>query len=197
MDKRLTNFYTKNAQDYVNQTNNIRMGIQYDLFEKYLPKQARVLDCGFASGRDTLHFMGLGCEVFAIDIIPEFVDIVNEAGLKNAYLIDFMKAPYDNFFDAVWMNDFLPMFKKEEYPELFEKLASLLRSRGVVYIATRSSANVKMNGDVRGLSYFSEMGEINNFASKKFEILQMVPFVPQNSPLENNLWFQYILRKKE
>jgi len=196
MDRKQIQFYSKNAEAYADSTKFIRMNTQYELFEKYLPKQPRILDCGFGSGRDTLHFMGLGAEVFAIDITREFVTRLNNAGVINAYCIDFLDAPYNNFFDGVFMNDFLPMFMIGEYQKVFDKLYSLLRAKGICYIATRTNENMMMNGDVKGISYFEDINDINKYINKKFDLMQMSPFIPQNASLENNVWFQYILRKK-
>lgn len=197
MEKRLIAFYKKNCSNYIDKTKLIKMNFQYNFFEKYKPKAgARLLDAGFGSGRDTIHFMGYGYETFSVDLISEFVDAFRGIGIKNVYTMDVMNLPYENFFDVIWANDLLPMFPLKDYDELFKNFSNLLRNKGIVYISQRSSKKCLMPGDTEGVSFFNEKEDITIHISKYFDLLAMEDFVPESSYLENQTWFQYILRKK-
>jgi len=196
VDKRLILFYRKNAEKYIVSSKIMRMTGQYDFFEKFLPRRFRVLDAGFGSGRDTLYFLGLGCETFAVDVIPEFFDNLSSIGVKNVYCMDVLETPYEHFFDAIWANDFLSMFRLDEYSKVFDRFYDLLADKGYVYISIRSSIKTFMNGDTYGLSFFEDKEEIAKYIEPKFEVMAMEEFIPENAPLENNIWYQYVLRKK-
>lgn len=197
MDKKRVMFYDKNYEDYINETKMIRMSYQYEKFEKYLPKNPRILDAGCGSGRDVIHFQGLGADIFGIDYSAKIIEFLRGIGMKNVFEVDFFNAPYYNFFDAIWANDFLPILYKKEYPLFFDKCYDLLRTKGIVFITQRSNDNVYMNGDTEGLSYFHDMDEIVPYLGKKFDLLVMEDFIPQGAALEDNKWFIYIIRKKE
>ena len=195
MNKRLYKFYKNNYDKYATSTGLILMTYQYEFVQPYVKKGYRVLDAGFASGRDIIHFKSAGCEVFGVDIIEEYSSRVRSLGIKNVFGMDFLKAPYDDFFDLVWMNDFLPQFKLEEYVDVFDKLYDLLKVGGYAYISQRTSKETYMPQDVKGESFFDDIGDISKYIDKKFEVIKSESFTPHGSGMENRLWYQYIIKK--
>lgn len=195
MSKRVIKFYKNNYDKYASSTGLIIMNYQYEFVEPYVKKGYRVLDCGFASGRDIIYFKGAGCDVFGVDIIDGFTKRLRNLGLKNVFTMDFLTTPYDEFFDLVWMNDFISQFNQNDYEKVFEKLYELLKPNGYAYISQRSSRDTFMPQDVRGDSYFDDIDDINKFIRNKFEIIKSEAFHPHGSGIENRLWYQYIIKK--
>ena len=195
MSKRLNKFYRKNYDNYAVSTGFIIMNYQYEFFEPYVKKGYRVLDAGFASGRDVIYFKSKGCDVFGVDIVEEFSKRLRDLGLKNVFAMDFLSTPYDEFFDLVWMNDFISQFNQNDYELVFNKLYELLKPDGYAYISQRSSRDTFMPQDVRGESYFEDIDDINKFLRGKFELVKSESFHPHGSGLENRLWYQYIIKK--
>ena len=65
----IMNYYNKHAKEYINNTKDVNTKEYYDIFESYLKLQDKILDVGFGSGRDSLHFVNKGYEVVSIDTI--------------------------------------------------------------------------------------------------------------------------------
>ena len=195
MSKRLFKFYKNNYDKYAVSTGFIIMTYQYEFVHPYVKKGYRVLDAGFASGRDIIYFKGAGCDTFGVDIVPEFTTRLRKLGLKNVFAMDFLNAPYDEFFDLVWMNDFVTQFNLNDYEHVFNKVYDLLKPGGYAYVSQRSSRNTFMPQDVRGESYFEDIDEINRYIKNKFEVVKTQAFTPHGSGVENRLWYQYILKK--
>ena len=77
------NYYNKHAKEYINNTKDVDMKEYYEIFEGYLKPNAKILDVGFGSGRDSLYFKNNGYEVISIDPIKEFCDNAKSIGLDN------------------------------------------------------------------------------------------------------------------
>lgn len=192
MDKKLYNYYRKNYETYANLTALRPLSGSYDLVSKYLKSGSRVFDAGTASGRDMLHFKGMGCETFGCDLVKEFVDRLKEAGVKNVYMMDFLDVPYEEFFDLIWMNDFISQFSFTEYEKVFSKAYDMLKKDGHIFICARST-NSKSVGPA--LSAFDDQSMLRNYISDKFKIVYEDSYMPDNFN-ENNIWFRYILKKR-
>ena len=52
-------YYSDNSKQYIDSTINCDMAEQYNLFLKYFSGKS-ILDVGFGSARDMLHFQSLG-----------------------------------------------------------------------------------------------------------------------------------------
>ena len=62
-------YYKENKDEFINSTIDCNLSFQYNLFEKFLPKDSKtILDIGFGSGRDSLYF-SKNYEVYLSDIL--------------------------------------------------------------------------------------------------------------------------------
>ena len=67
------NFYDEHSEQFIENTLNVDMSSLYSEFTAYLPKNAKVLDAGCGSGRDSLAFLKMGYDVSAFDASNEMV----------------------------------------------------------------------------------------------------------------------------
>ncbi|MGX8680756.1 MAG: class I SAM-dependent methyltransferase, partial [bacterium] len=74
-------YYEQNSQSYIEATFKVDMSTAYQLFERYLPPHAVILDLGCGSGRDALYFKQK-YEVLAVDPVMEFVQHAQALGLN-------------------------------------------------------------------------------------------------------------------
>ena len=112
------------------------MSEQYRFFEPHIPSHADILDIGFGSGRDIKYFTSKGHNVEGIDIDEEFVEYAKSIGM-NVSLQNIMTFNPDKKYDAIWACASLVHISKEKLPKIFEKLKSLLKPNGVVYVSLK------------------------------------------------------------
>lgn len=114
------NYYDDNALEYINNTIDSDMSVQYQLFEKHLNKNAKtILDIGFGSGRDMLHF-SQKYEVYGIDSTQAFCEHAKELGLNNVYCMNVKEMNFENKFDAKDVDYYINVHKVRE-PEWLEE----------------------------------------------------------------------------
>ena len=128
----MNNYYEKNAKEYIENTINCDMSYHYDKFLKYLPKNGKILDVGFGSGRDIRHFMELGYDVTGIDVTPIFVQLGEQAGyhVLNKSVEDI---EYENEFDGIWACASLLHINRNKLEEVIKKCIKALKKDGIMY----------------------------------------------------------------
>ena len=60
-------YYNRNVQDFVDRTVSVDFTRIQNVFLELLPRDARILDFGCGSGRDTKYFLDCGYQVDAMD----------------------------------------------------------------------------------------------------------------------------------
>ena len=60
-------YYNLNAENFIENTQNVDMQQAQDRFLRLLDENALILDFGCGSGRDTRYFLDKGCQVTATD----------------------------------------------------------------------------------------------------------------------------------
>lgn len=74
----------------------------YEPFLDFLPEQAKILDLGCGSGRDSLVFTNKGYQVDAIDTSIELVVRARELTGLNVKQLSFYELNVAENYDAVW-----------------------------------------------------------------------------------------------
>ena len=113
-------YYKENASEYIRKTQNIDMTSHYEFFAKYLNPGDSILDIGFGSGRDSMHF-SKNYSVTSIDVINEFIEHARSLGLLNVYFQNVQEMMYENNFDAIWACASLLHIRRPELNAVFKK----------------------------------------------------------------------------
>lgn len=137
--------YQKKYDTYIAQTKDVDMQAQYALFLKYLPKNARILDVGFGSGRDLARFTALGYTALGVDIVEEFVAHALENGLC-AQIADYHNLPFEAEFDGVWAC--ASLLHSNNLPLAFANLARVLKVGGYVYLSMKYGEKSGLEGEM-------------------------------------------------
>lgn len=82
-ENKTQNFYKNNAKELITKYDNAQVNSLNRLFEKYISKEAKVLDIGFGSGRDLKTIQAISPNVFGLDACEEFINHSNKTNLKG------------------------------------------------------------------------------------------------------------------
>lgn len=138
--------YRKYAKEYSIHTSSKLIQFQLNHFISLLPKNAKVLDAGCGSGRDSGYFTEEKMDVSAIDVIPELLE---EAKTKiknvNFQLMDMTNIKFpESSFDGVWCMSSLSDIEKKDAATVIKKFNDILKNNGVLYVAVREGAGEKI-----------------------------------------------------
>lgn len=93
-----------------------------------------ILDVGAGSGCHAIALQEMGKEVFAIDISPRSVEVMEKRGVKNVRQINLFDEHFLETFDTILMlmNGSGIIGKLENIPAFFQKMKQLLRPGGCI-----------------------------------------------------------------
>jgi SAM-dependent methyltransferase len=129
------NFYNEHAEQFIENTLNVDMSSLYSEFTAYLPKNAKVLDAGCGSGRDSLAFLKMGYDVSAFDASNEMVKYASKLTGISVKKLNFDQLKSINTYDGIWCCASLLHVQKSELLESMQSLANALKEHGVWYVS--------------------------------------------------------------
>lgn len=128
-------FYQANADSFFNDTVNVDMQSLYIPFTQALPTNARILDAGCGSGRDSKAFLDMGFNVEAFDASSEMVKHATIHTGLNVSLCSFAEFDKSNCYDAIWACASLLHVAENELPEALASLNRSLKIQGIWYMS--------------------------------------------------------------
>ena len=186
------NYYNKHAKEYIDNTNNVYMKEYYDIFESYIDSNAKILDIGFGSGRDSLYFKNKGYNVYSIDNVKEFCNYAKSIGLDNVYCISIEDINYINEFDAIWACASLLHIELNKLEYVFNKCYKALKDNGVMYVSFKYGTFEGVIDD-RYFTYLNEDSFNNIIKNTDFKIDKML--IKEDLLNRDIKWLNAILKK--
>ncbi len=189
-------YYNKNASDMIENTLKLDLQPIYEKFEKFLKPGSKVLDVGFGSGRDSLHFEAKGYEVVSIDFAEEVYYRGKNLLNTEVLLVDVRDMRYQNEFAGIWASAVFLHFTNEEIINVLERCASALKNDGVMYISFKYGESAL----IRHGRFFNDFDEkkfdklMNNITS--FEVNEIWKTQDARSNHNSQYWLNIILTKK-
>ena len=132
-------YYNENSDTYIESTINIDMSEEYELVSKYLHNGDSILDVGFGSGRDMIHFSNLGYDVEGIDPEIKFVEHAKELNL-NASLNDAINFKSGKRYNLIWCCASLLHLKRDDIKAALDNLYNYLKTNGIIFLSMKYSA---------------------------------------------------------
>jgi ubiquinone/menaquinone biosynthesis C-methylase UbiE len=155
-------WYDKHANEYAKNNRSRATLDQINEFAALLPKGAKVLDAGCASGRDTSLLSKKGLSVIGIDISKGLINVAKQSFPDlNFTEGNFLNLPFEkNSFDGVWAHASLVHFEtlfdvKKSLSEFYR----VLKIGGILHVLVKSTIGknkTEIASDGRFFQYFSE-----------------------------------------
>lgn len=150
-------YYNRNVQDFVDRTVSVDFtGIQ-NVFLELLPRDARILDFGCGSGRDTKYFLDCGYQVDAMDGSIELCRAASEYTGIHVKQMLFQDLAEEEKYDGIWACASILHVKKTELPDIIRKMSLATKKNGIIYISFKYG---DYEGERNG-RYFTDMTEIS------------------------------------
>lgn len=197
MDKNITlEYYSQKAEEFTNDTQGIIFTELQDKFLEYLKANAKILDLGCGSGRDSKYFIDKGYSVVALDGCKELCEIATKNIGQNVIHSTFEDFETEEKFDGIWACASLLHLQIEKLPSIIEKYANKLNQNGCFYLSFKY-------GDFSGMKngrYFTYLTEeafkqvIANIESLKIISLSITGDVRKGRETEK--WLNIFLMKQ-
>ncbi|MCG0275611.1 MAG: class I SAM-dependent methyltransferase [Thermosediminibacteraceae bacterium] len=188
-------YYDENALAFFESTKDADMKGIYELFLKYLPPRAKILDLGCGSGRDTKYFLQAGYDVVAVDGSIEMVKLSTEFTGRQTLHLTFDELNFNEEFEGVWACASLLHVPRTRIDSIFEKIYLALKKGGVFY----SSYKYGNKEEIKNGRFFNNYDELSfNELLKNhpyFALLEMKVTYDVRKGRENEKWLNVILKK--
>ena len=188
------NYYKDHAKDFIENTINCDMSVQYNFFLKYLNQDSkRIMDLGFGSGRDSLYFKSKGYKVTSVDPLEEFCLKAKSLGLDDVRCIKAQEIDYNNEFDGIWACASLLHVPSSELNDVFIRCYKALKTNGVMYCSFKYGS---FEG-IRRERFFLDLNEEsfkNYIKNTGFEIKEFL-ITKDVRPDREESWLNVILKK--
>lgn len=186
-------YYTENADAFIENTINCDMSVQYNLFLKYAKEQGKILDLGFGSGRDMIHFKNLGFDVEGIDPTEVFVENMKKQGfnVRKQYAEEIIE---ENVYDGIWACASLLHVKKENLNDVFKRCFNALKEKGILYCSFKYGEFEGIRNE-RFFVYLNEESFKDIIKDTGFDIEKITYTLDVRPDRADEKWINAILRK--
>lgn len=150
-------YYNRNVQSFIDGTVSVDFTQIQNVFLELLPKDARILDFGCGSGRDTKYFLDCGYQVEAIDGSMELCRAASEYTGIHVKQMLFQELAEVEKYDGIWACASILHVKKAELPDIIRKMSLATKENGIIYVSFKYG---DYEGERNG-RYFTDMTEIS------------------------------------
>ncbi|MDP2620426.1 MAG: class I SAM-dependent methyltransferase [Hyphomicrobiales bacterium] len=162
-------YYERNADSYFKATCDADLSALYERFTRRIPKDARILDAGSGSGRDTLALLRRGYTVSAFDSSPALCELSTRLTGVRTRVLRFQELEDEEQYDGIWACASLLHVREVELPDAIARLVRALKPGGVLYTSFKHGAGERVTEDGR---FFTDMTD-----SRLRRVLQALPGV--------------------
>lgn len=189
-----TQYYNTNTQEFFDNTFDVDMTLIYSRFEKYLTEEAKILDAGCGSGRDTKYFLSRGYNVIAIDGSEEMVKCARDFTGINVQQQFFQNISFQNEFDGIWSCASLLHVPKKDINTVFNKFIKALKTDGIWYMSFKYGENERTKDNRLFNDYTEE--SLSNLVSqyKQLKIVELW-LTDDRRPDRDDKWVNALVKK--
>ena len=180
-------YYNENADSFFEGSVGADMSDSRNEFLSHLPDNARILDAGCGSGRDSKAFLDAGYDVVSFDASTEMCKRASELTGKDVMNMRFEDMSFADEFDGIWASATLLHVPMTELPKIMQKMNAALKTGGVIY-------GTKMRGE-RKFSDFNEKSVVPLFENAGFAIRTNEVGNDNRPGRESEMWVEVIASK--
>ncbi len=189
-----TEYYNTNTQEFFDNTFDVDMTLIYSRFEKYLQKEAKILDAGCGSGRDTKYFLSQGYTVLAIDASKEMVKCASAFTEVHIEQQLFQDITYQNEFDGIWSCASLLHVPRKDIPIVFNKFIKALKTDAIWYMSFKYGENERTK-DNRFFNDYTEKSLSELLSQyKQLEMMELW-LTDDKRPDRDDKWINILVKK--
>ena len=190
-------YYNLNAENFIENTQNVDMHLAQDRFLQLLDENASILDFGCGSGRDTRYFLDKGYRVTATDGSSELCRLASDfTGIEVKEML-FEELDEIDTYDGIWACSSILHLPKLELLPVISKMYRALKDSGVIYTSFKYG---EFEG-VRNGRYFTDFNEdsFKEFIAGIPELTIEEYWITGDARPErgNEKWLNLILRKSD
>ena len=190
-------YYNINAENFIENTQNVDMHQAQDRFLRLLDENASILDFGCGSGRDTKYFLDQGYQVTATDGSAELCRLASAfTGIEVKEML-FQELDDMGTYDGIWACSSILHLSKIELLPVICKMCMALKGSGVIYTSFKYS---DFEG-VRNGRYFTDFTEdsFKEFIAKIPELTIEDYWITDDvrAGRSDEKWLNLILRKSD
>ncbi len=149
-------YYNQNAENFIENTQNVDMHFAQDKFLVLLKAGASILDFGCGSGRDTWYFLDKGYQVTATDGSAELCRLASAFTGIEVKEILFQELEDIDIYDGIWACSSILHLPKAELLPVLQKMCLALKDNGAIYTSFKYS---DFEGERNG-RYFTDFTEV-------------------------------------
>jgi len=191
------NYYDLNAQKYSDSTIVAEVSEQLQGFCSKLKPNAKILDVGCGSGRDSLYFINNGFNVVAIDASENLAKLASEIIKQNVFVSSIEGLKIENEFDGVWCMASLLHFKKEVLPLAIKNCIKSLNEneRGLFFASFKIGNGESYDENGRVFSYY-QPDELTDILDKTGYFSSIDLNISEDKMGRGNNWVSFVAQKK-
>ena len=187
-------YYNKNADAFFEGSVGADMSYTRNRFIWQLPFNARVLDAGCGSGRDSKAFLEHGFDVVAFDASEEMCKRASKYTGLEVLNMRFEDITFSNEFDGIWASASLLHVPMGELPMIMLKMKEALRLGGIIYASFKYGNGPTMRGE-RRFSDFNEYSVVPLFENAGFTIISNEVGFDNRPGREKEKWVEVVASK--
>lgn len=189
------NYYDENSSAFVESTRTIDFSAIQNKFLSYLSKNAKILDFGCGSGRDTKYFLNKGYKVDAIDGSKKLCQYASKyTGIEVKNML-FQELNAVDQYDGIWACSSILHLDKDELSKVLNKMSVALKKDGIIYTSFKYS---EFEG-VRNGRYFTDFTEktFQKFLEQIHLLIVETQWITGDArpEREDERWLNLILKK--
>ncbi len=188
-------YYDENAEHFINNTFELSMENLTSIFLRKLPTEAKILDLGCGSGRDSLYFENKGYHVTAVDGSIEMVRHTQHHITGPVIYSTFEDFTTQQKFDGIWALASLLHVPRSDFRRIVQKYIDMLKLKGVLFMSLKErKLDYKKEG--REFTCFLEM-DILELLSKIncVEVEQVIHTEDVRDGREDEKWVSLFIRR--
>lgn len=197
-DKSTMKYYNEHTQSFIDNTFTMEITSSLEKFKHALPVNAKVLDVGCGSGRDSLYFLNNGIEVVAFDASEEMAFLASQKINHPVLVKNIEDMNWENEFDGVWAMASLLHLKKEYIQEAITSCIKSLKqdTAGLFFASLKMGTGEGYDEKGRFFSYYTKE-ELSNILEKT-EYFRNIEFDINQDKLDRPglSWISFIAEKK-